>query len=133
MNITVFVVGGDTDIGLLIARHFVRAGVQRIGLIARDTAAGEAAAQAIFQQASGMWSLSASGDLTSTADVERMIEQLSSSLGDADIVIDCLGEDGTLATEAANAPILHVDQFIGTTDENTAAAVVAAAAVQLPG
>ena len=99
MNLTVFIIGGDSGIGLLIARHFVRAGAQRIGLIGRDPDAGVAAAKSVFELASGIWSLSAAGDLSSDSEASRMISELSGSLGDADILVDCLGPDGTIVSD----------------------------------
>lgn len=95
---TVFVVDGDHAVGLDIAHRLVRVGVQRIGLISADAERGTAAATEIFRSASGIWALSASGDHTSPDDARRMVEELASSLGDPDIVVDC-SSHGTAVTE----------------------------------
>jgi NAD(P)-dependent dehydrogenase (short-subunit alcohol dehydrogenase family) len=87
--VTVFIAGGTKGLGLEIARHFVRAGTQRIGLIARDVARGEGAAEEIRSLASGIWALFAPADVTNAADVKRATAELAAALGDADIVINC--------------------------------------------
>ncbi|MGV9710962.1 SDR family NAD(P)-dependent oxidoreductase [Gordonia sp. NPDC003424] len=87
---TVVVVGGDTELGRLVALHFVRAGCQRIGIVGVDPDAAEATAQAVFGAASGIWAIPACGDLSSTTDAERVVAELAASLGDADIVVTCL-------------------------------------------
>ncbi|GAB90656.1 SDR family NAD(P)-dependent oxidoreductase [Gordonia rhizosphera] len=86
---TVFVVAGDTAIGRLVALHFVRAGSQRIGILGSDATRAEAAAQAVFAAASGMWAVAAAGDLSSHSDAQRMVAELSAALGDADVVVNC--------------------------------------------
>ncbi|QII07828.1 SDR family oxidoreductase [Rhodococcoides fascians A25f] len=96
---TVVIIGGDSGIGLLIARHLVRAGTQRIGLISRDADAGSAAAKSVFELASGIWSLSAAGDLSSESEASRMLSELSGSLGDPDIVVNCLRADGGVVSD----------------------------------
>ncbi|QTJ67280.1 SDR family oxidoreductase [Rhodococcus sp. ZPP] len=93
---TVFIVGGDSGIGLLIAQHFVRAGTQRIGLIAHDAKQGDAAARTLFTSASGIWALSASGDPASESDADRLLSELSASLGDPDIFINCFSDAGAI-------------------------------------
>lgn len=84
---TVVVVDDDTPLGRLVALHFVRAGSQRIGIVSADAARAEATAQAVFAAASGMWAVAASGDLSSGSEAQRMVNELSASLGDADIVV----------------------------------------------
>ncbi|WMN01732.1 SDR family oxidoreductase [Rhodococcus erythropolis] len=87
---TIFIVGGDSGVGLLIAHHFVRAGAQRIGLVGSDAELGDAAAKSIFGLASGVWALSATGDVRDPAESARILTELSGSLGDADILVNCL-------------------------------------------
>lgn len=87
---TIFIVGGDGGVGLLIAHHFVRAGAQRIGLVGSDAGLGDAAAKSIFALASGVWALSATGDVREPAESARILAELSGSLGDADILVNCL-------------------------------------------
>lgn len=87
---TIYIVGGDSRVGLLIAHHFVRAGAQRIGLIGRDADLGDAAAKSIFGLASGVWALSATGDVRDPAEAARILAELTGSLGDADILVNCM-------------------------------------------
>ena len=87
---TIFIVGGDSRAGLLIAHHFVRAGAQRIGLVGSDAELGAAAAKSIFALASGVWALSATGDVRDSAESARILAELSGSLGDADILVNYL-------------------------------------------
>ncbi|MGW0035129.1 hypothetical protein [Gordonia sp. NPDC003376] len=88
---TVFVVGGDTAVGRLVALHLVRAGSQRIGIIGSDAAETENTARAVFGAASGMWSVAASGEMSAPAEAQRMVAELSAALGDPDIVVSCSG------------------------------------------
>lgn len=84
---TIVIVADDTTLGHVVALNFVRAGSQRIGIVSSDATSAEAAAQAVFAVASGMWAVSASGDLSSPEDARRMVDELAASLGDADIVV----------------------------------------------
>ncbi len=84
---TVVVVGGDTELGRLVALGFVRAGSQRIGIAGSDLDKAGETAQAVFSAASGIWAVPAAGDLASASDAERMVAELAASLGDADIVV----------------------------------------------
>jgi NAD(P)-dependent dehydrogenase (short-subunit alcohol dehydrogenase family) len=85
---TVVIAGGTSGIGLETARHFVRAGVQRIGLVGRNVERGEAAAAEIRALASGVWCLFVSADLEDPAEAARAVEQLTASLGDVDILVN---------------------------------------------
>ncbi len=87
---TVVVAGGTSGIGLETARHFVRAGVQRIGLIGRNAERGEAAAAEIRGLASGIWCLFVAADLGDPADAARAFEELSTSLGDVDVLVNSI-------------------------------------------
>lgn len=86
---TVFIVGGDTTLGLLVALHFVRAGTQRIGVIGSDAARAQAAAHEVFAAASGIWAVPAAGDLSSVSEAHRMVSELAAALGEPDIVVSC--------------------------------------------
>ncbi|WP_043779346.1 SDR family NAD(P)-dependent oxidoreductase [Rhodococcus sp. JVH1] len=90
---TIFIVGGDQGFGLLIAHRLVELGAQRIGLIGRDVEQGEIAAKMLFESASGIWALSGAGDLSSNEDACRVVAELAASLGDADILVNCLPGD----------------------------------------
>ena len=85
---TVVIAGGTSGVGLETARHFVRAGVQRIGLVGRNVERGEGAAAEIRGLASGIWCLFVSADLEDPAEAERATVELRSSLGDTDILIN---------------------------------------------
>jgi hypothetical protein len=63
-------------------------------LIGTDAERSQAAADAVFRAASGIWSVSATGDPWSADDSHRMLTELSSALGDPDIVVDCLARTG---------------------------------------
>ncbi|MDV7241622.1 MULTISPECIES: SDR family NAD(P)-dependent oxidoreductase [Rhodococcus] len=93
---TIFIVGGDRGLGLLVARRLVELGAQRIGLIGRDVEQGEIAAKGLFESASGIWALSGAGNLSSNEDACRVVTELVASLGDADILIDCLPGDNAV-------------------------------------
>jgi NAD(P)-dependent dehydrogenase (short-subunit alcohol dehydrogenase family) len=94
---TIFIVGGDHGAGLLIARRLVELGAQRIGLIGRDVEQGEIAAKMLFESASGIWALSGAGDLSSNEDACRVVAELAASLGDADILVNCLPGDNAVS------------------------------------
>ncbi|EHI39938.1 2-hydroxycyclohexanecarboxyl-CoA dehydrogenase [Rhodococcus opacus PD630] len=66
----------------------VRAGTQRIGLVGRDVERGEKAATEVRSLASGVWAFFASGDVNDPAEATRVTEELSASLGAADILIN---------------------------------------------
>ncbi|MDH6284689.1 SDR family NAD(P)-dependent oxidoreductase [Prescottella agglutinans] len=85
---TVYIVGGTSGVGLEIARQFVRAGAQRIGLVGRNIERGEKAAQHIRSLKPGVWCLFASGDVNDPGEAVRVTKELSDSLGDADILIN---------------------------------------------
>jgi NAD(P)-dependent dehydrogenase (short-subunit alcohol dehydrogenase family) len=93
---TIFIVGGDQGLGLLIAHRLVELGAQRIGLIGRDVEQGEIAAKMLFESASGIWALSGAGDPSSNDDACRVVTELAASLGDADILINCLPGDNAV-------------------------------------
>ncbi|QDQ90262.1 SDR family oxidoreductase [Rhodococcus sp. WB9] len=93
---TIFVVGGDHGLGLLIAHRLVKLGAQRIGLIGCDVKQGEIAARGLFESASGIWALSGAGNLSSNDDAGRVVAELAASLGDADILINCLPGDNAV-------------------------------------
>ncbi|MET4165752.1 MULTISPECIES: hypothetical protein [Gordonia] len=86
----VFVVD-DGDLGRIVALHFVRAGSQRIGILTTDETRGQELAQEVFGAASGIWAISAAGDLTSPRDARRMVAELSGAIGEADVVVDLPG------------------------------------------
>ncbi|MFC9762151.1 SDR family NAD(P)-dependent oxidoreductase [Rhodococcus jostii] len=100
---TVFIVGGDSGIGLSVAHHFVRVGTQRIGLIGRNAEKVEAAARKLFESASGIWALSAVGDLSSPTDAHRLVAELTASLGDADILVNCLRDADAVSDAVAES------------------------------
>lgn len=85
---TVYIVGGTSGIGLEVARHFVRLGTQRIGLVGRNVERGEKAAQHIRSLASGVWCLFAAGDANDPADAARVVAELSGSLGEPDVLVN---------------------------------------------
>ncbi len=85
---TVYIVGGTSGVGLQVARQLVRAGTQRIGLVGRNTERGEKAAAEIRTLASGVWAFFAAGDVNDPAEAARVTEELSASLGPADILIN---------------------------------------------
>lgn len=95
------VVIDDGDLGRMVALHFVRAGSQRIGIITSDETRGQELAQEVFNAASGIWAISAAGDLTSPSDARRMVAELSGAIGDADVVVDLPGgtEAGRIVRE----------------------------------
>lgn len=93
-DLTVFITGEACGLDLEIARHLVRAGTQRIGLIATDVARGQGAAEEIRSLASGVWALFAPADVTRAADVQSAAAELESALGDADVVIHCASAAG---------------------------------------
>jgi NAD(P)-dependent dehydrogenase (short-subunit alcohol dehydrogenase family) len=85
---TVYIAGGTSGLGLQMARHFVRAGTQRIGLVGRNADRGERAAEHIRSLASGVWAVFAAGDVNEPAEAERVTRELTASLGPADILIN---------------------------------------------
>ena len=86
-DVTVFLVGDDPTLLQEIALGFVRAGTQRIGIACPDESSASTAATAVFQAASGIWAVPASGDLVSAPDSERIVAELTASLGDPDIIV----------------------------------------------
>lgn len=86
-DVTVFLVGDDPTLLQEIALGFVRAGTQRIGIACPDESSASAAATAAFRAASGIWAVPASGDLVSAPDAERIVAELTASLGDPDIIV----------------------------------------------
>ncbi|MFC0448095.1 SDR family NAD(P)-dependent oxidoreductase [Rhodococcus jostii] len=87
---TVYIVGGTNGVGLQVARQLVRAGTQRIGLVGRNTERGEKAATEVRSLASGVWAFFAAGDVNDPAEAARVTEELSASLGPADILINSI-------------------------------------------
>ena len=85
---TFYIVGGTSGVGLQVARQLVRAGTQRIGLVGRNTERGEKAAAEIRSLASGVWAFFAAGDVNDPAEAARVTEELSASLGPADVLIN---------------------------------------------
>jgi NAD(P)-dependent dehydrogenase (short-subunit alcohol dehydrogenase family) len=83
---TVVIVGADA-LALEIAHRFVAAGVQRIGLVDHDAERGEKAAETVRGLAPGIWALSVAGDVTVPAEAARVLDELSASLGPADILV----------------------------------------------
>lgn len=90
---TIFIAGGDHGIGLLVAHHLVRAGAQRIGIVGSDPERSQSAAQSVFELASGIWALSAAGDVTDPTEADRVTSELAASIGDADILVNCLSDN----------------------------------------
>jgi NAD(P)-dependent dehydrogenase (short-subunit alcohol dehydrogenase family) len=86
---TVYIADGTNGVGLQVARHFVRAGTQRIGLVGHDAERGESAAEHIRSLASGVWALFAAGDVNDPLAADRVTRELTASLGPADILINC--------------------------------------------
>lgn len=91
-DLTVFISlpEGDPSLGLVIAKHFVRQGVQRLGVIGTDEPVAEEVSRELFTLASGIWSLSAAGDTTDPVDAQRVCTELSRGIGEPDVLIQCL-------------------------------------------
>ncbi|MFI7194119.1 SDR family NAD(P)-dependent oxidoreductase [Nocardia nova] len=85
---TVYIVGGTSGVGLEVARRFVAAGTQRIGLVGRNRERGEKAATHIRSLAPGVWSLFVAGDVNDPAEAGRVTNELRAGLGSADILIN---------------------------------------------
>ncbi|MET8430687.1 SDR family oxidoreductase [Nocardia sp. NPDC004860] len=85
---TVYIVGGTSGVGLEVARRFVRAGTQRIGLVGRNTERGEKAAAHVRSLAPGVWSCFVSGDVNDPAEAGRVTGELRAALGGADILVN---------------------------------------------
>ncbi|ATQ29159.1 SDR family NAD(P)-dependent oxidoreductase [Rhodococcus ruber] len=85
---TIYIVGGTSGVGLEVARRFVRAGVQRIGLVGRNVERGEKAAQHIRTLAPGVWCLFAAADVNVPGEAVRVVTELADSLGAADILVN---------------------------------------------
>lgn len=110
---TVVISGGTSGVGLEAARHFVRAGVQRIGLIGRNEERGEAAAAEIRGLASGIWCLFVSADLTEPAEAQRATEELSASLGATDILVNSVAASYSPRLLHDTDPLLIPDIVMG--------------------
>ena len=85
---TVYIVGGTSGVGIQVARHFVRAGTQRIGLVGRNLERGRQASEHIFSLASGLWAPFVAGDVNDPDEAERVTDELRDSIGPADILIN---------------------------------------------
>ncbi|SUE28896.1 short chain dehydrogenase [Nocardia farcinica] len=99
---TVYLVGGAPALGFAVAREFVRAGTQRIGLIGSDPGAGARSAERIRASALGVWSLAADAAPGDAAGLSRALTELTAALGPPDIAVLLPGDEfatsGTLAT-----------------------------------
>ncbi|NLE78339.1 MAG: SDR family oxidoreductase [Rhodococcus sp.] len=85
---TVYIVGGTSGVGLEVARQFVRAGTQRIGLVGRTVERGEKAAEHIRGLAPGVWCLFAEGDVNVPSEASRVTAELGDALGSPDILVN---------------------------------------------
>ncbi|MEV4123789.1 SDR family oxidoreductase [Nocardia sp. NPDC049707] len=85
---TVYIVGGTSGVGLEVARRFVAAGTQRIGLVGRNTERGEKAAEHIRSLAPGVWCLFVAADVNDPAEAGRASTELRAGLGAADVLIN---------------------------------------------
>ena len=114
---TVYIVGGTGGVGLEVARHFVGAGTQRIGLVGRNIERGEKAAAHIRSLASGVWCLFAAGDVNDPAEAARVTAELSASVGAADILINSTTSSFTPRlfheTPPQDVPSILVQQALG--------------------
>jgi NADP-dependent 3-hydroxy acid dehydrogenase YdfG len=93
------VVVGTGALELEIARQFVTAGVQRIGLVGSDVEQGEKTAESVRGLAPGIWALFVAGDVTVPAEAARVTTELSSSLGPTDVLVN--GTAGACHLEVA--------------------------------
>jgi NAD(P)-dependent dehydrogenase (short-subunit alcohol dehydrogenase family) len=82
---TVLVTGASRGIGLATARRFAALGA-RVGLVARDHAALEAAAADIGGETHVV-----ACDLTSTAECARAADEVAGALGPVDVLVSCAG------------------------------------------
>jgi NAD(P)-dependent dehydrogenase (short-subunit alcohol dehydrogenase family) len=89
---TALITGGSKGIGRAIAMSLAREGV-RVVLAARTEQDVQRAAQEIGE-ATGTQSLAVTGDVTRTADIERMVEAAESSFGGIDILVSNAGVPG---------------------------------------
>ncbi|HEY5857806.1 MAG TPA: SDR family oxidoreductase [Aldersonia sp.] len=114
---TVYIVGGTSGVGLEIARRYVAAGTQRIGLVGRSAERGEKAAQEIRGLASGVWCLFVSADVNDPAEAARATTELSGSLGTADILVNSIAASYTPRLlhdiEPADIPATLMQQALG--------------------
>ena len=88
MNRVALVTGANRGIGLEIARQLADAG-NRVVLGARNIEQGEAAAEKLRSNGESVYPVEL--DVTDEADVERIVEKVSSDFGRLDILVNNAG------------------------------------------
>lgn len=110
-EVTVYIVGDASALGVDIARGFVREGIQRIGLICPDTESGDRAAEQVRSMAPGLWSLSSVAHPSELPAVRRAMTELGAALGPANIVVHLVRTTGQSPSGNLRASP-HLDELI---------------------
>lgn len=85
---SVVVTGGTGAVGRAIARHFLEAGVPRLGLIGRDTGRGEAAADELRSAHPDATVVFAAADVNLPVEAGRVIDELAARLDGIDVLVN---------------------------------------------
>lgn len=114
---TVCITGGTSGVGLQVARQLVAAGTQRIALIGRNAERGEHAAEEIRGLAPGVWAMFIAGDANDPAEAGRVAGEVTTSLGDIDILINSTAASYTPRLlhdiDPADVPSILMQQALG--------------------
>lgn len=105
-GLTAVVTGGSGHLGRAMVHSLARAGV-RVAVVSRHAERSEMVAQEI--QASGGQALGIACDVLDLAALERTLEQVTSTFGPIDILVNAAGGNHPQATTTANQTFFDLD------------------------